>query len=499
MSRTPSVVVIGAGMSGIYLGRLLKEAGVDFSILEKASSVGGVWRENRYPGIACDVPSRYYTYPDEPNPDWTHYTAPGQEVHDYFERCARKYGLMAHIQFSQEVVSATFEDGRWTLRTRAGHTCRADFVITATGVLHHPRLPVIAGLNSFEGQAFHSAQWPDSIDLHGKRVAVVGTGSTGVQIVSTIASEVDTLTHFQRTPQWIFPMPNRRTSRFVRWVLRHNPALDRLAYHIYRKSFGWFFGRVPLKDGFLRKLLHHACALHLRVAVHDRELRERLTPNYEAGCKRQVLSTKFYPTLQRGNVEVVTDKITHIAPNGIATGDGRFHNVDVIVFATGFYAQHYIRPIEVTGGDGTSLEELWRDVPVAYRTVGLPGCPNFFMMSGPHCPIGNSSLIDTAVVQADYIVQWIRLWSDEVYDLATPTHDATDAYNTELRNAYPGEIVWSTGGCVSAYMGKDGMPSLWPWLPARYAAMLSRPNFKDFHLQKFDTVPLPTVTRSERL
>ncbi len=484
MSRTPEVAVIGAGMTGLYMAVRLKQAGIDFTVYEKASSVGGVWRENSYPGLHCDVPSRYYTYPFELNPEWSTFTAAGPEIREYFEGVADRYGLLPHIRFGTCVAGLEFDGRRWRLRTADGHEASYDFVLTACGVLHHPRYPSIPGLSEFAGPCFHSARWDHSVSLTGKRVAVVGTGSTGVQIVGAIAGEVSELVHVQRTPQWICPLPNGSYSRPTKWVLRRSRLARELSHRFWRTLFGGATSRYMTEDGVWRTLVSAACKANLRVMVRDPELRRRLTPDYPAGCKRIVMSTKFYPALKRPGVRVVTDRIREVRPEGIVTGDGVLHEVDVLVLATGFDAQAFVLPMDVVGEGGARLAELWGDVPKAYQTVAMPGFPNLFMLGGPHNPLGNQPVVDSARIQTGYVMQWLERYRRGEYDLAAPTPAATDAFNDLVEASYPNETVWTSSDCNSYYIGADGLPSVWPWRAERYGEMLRTPRLEDFELRR---------------
>lgn len=471
-------------MSGLCMGAKLRIAGIeDFTIHEKAGDVGGTWRENRYPGLSCDVPARFYSYSFAPNGGWSSAFAPGPEIHRYFRRFADDSGLAAHIRFGSEIVRAAFRDGRWHLRASDGHDDVADVLVTATGVLHHPRVPAVEGLEHFAGRAFHSARWPDDLTraaLASKLVAVIGTGSTGTQLTAALAGQVKGFKLFQRTPQWIMPVPNHEYSRVTRAAFQRFPALSRLAYRAYDRVFEATFGTAVVKQGWQRRLIAATCRANLRLAVRDRDLRRRLTPDYEPMCKRLVMSTGFYPALQSPEVELVTEPIERIASGGIVTADGRLHRAEVIVFATGFDFHAYMRPMEVIGEGGVTLAQAWADGPRAYRTVTLPGFPNLFMLMGPHSPVGNQSLIAVAEAQARYALRFIELLRAGRIARVSPTAEATDSFNAQLRTALP-QTVWTTG-CVSWYLGRDGLPELWPWTPARHREMLHEPELCDYEL-----------------
>jgi cation diffusion facilitator CzcD-associated flavoprotein CzcO len=488
--RSPEVAIVGAGMSGLCMGIMLKQAGIEsFRIWEKASAVGGTWRENTYPGLTCDVPSRFYQYSFAPNPDWSHVYSPGPEIWRYFDRVADRFDLRRHIRFGNEVVGGRFEDGRWRIKTAGGDEATVDFLISACGVLHHPRYPDIEGLDSFSGALFHSARWDHDVELQGRRIAVVGTGSTGVQIVTALAGTSARLLHFQRTPQWIAPVPNRRYTRPTRALFRRFPVLSRLAYETSQAMFEWY-AKALIKPGWRRSLVAWLCRRNL-ARVQDPELRRRLTPDYQPMCKRLVISSGFYEAMQQPNVELVTEAIERVEPRGVVTRDGRLHEVDVIVLATGFDAHAYMRPMDLVGEGGITLDEAWRDGPRAYRTVAIPRFPNLFMLIGPHSPVGNHSLISIAETQAAYVMRWIELWREGRVATMAPVEAATRRFNEAMREAMP-STVWATG-CQSWYLGKDGTPEVWPWTPGRHRELLQAPEFDEFEVR-----PVPAGIEATR-
>lgn len=473
--------IIGAGMSGLAMGIRLKKAGRPFRILEKATSVGGTWRENTYPGLTCDVPSFFYSYSFEPNPDWTHRFSPGPEIRAYFERVAEKYGLLEHITFGVDVDEARFEDGGWVIETSTdegrGASVRADVLVDATGPLHIKNVPPIPGLDSFEGTMFHSAAWDHDVELRGKRIGVVGNGSTGVQMMQPLSEVASRLTMFQRTPQWIFPIGNKTYSDAERKWTRRLPILGWLTRQFYKRVFDQASVGVT-RDGYWRERMQQGCRDYL-ASVEDPELRRKLTPDYEPGCKRLILSRSFYPTLAKEHVDLVTEAIERIDARGIVTTDGAHHDLDVLVLATGF-RPHDWGIANVTGLGGLTLEKAWKEGPRTYRSVTIPGFPNFFMCVGPNSPIGNISIIDVSETQTKYIEDCIRKLEGAGGRVLTPKPEAARAFQESLREAMNG-TVWVTG-CNSWYLDADGVPTLWPWSASHFHHLLRKPDFADFDL-----------------
>jgi cation diffusion facilitator CzcD-associated flavoprotein CzcO len=484
--RQPAIAIVGAGMSGLCTAITLQRAGIDdVTIYEKADEVGGTWRENTYPGLTCDVPSRFYQFTFATNPDWSRLFSPGHEIQAYFIDVAKRYRVSERIRFGTEVESARFDGRGWIVRIRGGEESRVDFLISATGVLHHPKLPDIRGLRDFSGSVFHSARWDHDVELRDRRVAVVGTGSTGVQLVTRLAGTPAQLSLYQRTAQWVLPLPNPRYPRLTHVSHRVFPWLDRLAYHVYRVAFEMFAVALT-KPGWQRRFVAGLCRANLRT-VRDPQLRAALTPDYTPMCKRLVMSGGFYRAMQRDDVELVTAGIDHVEPRGIVTKDGVLHEVDVIVLATGFDTHAYMRPMQVIGRDGIRLDDAWWDGPHAFETVAMPGFPNFFMLLGPHSPVGNFPLTAVAESQANHILGWIRRWQRCEFDTVEPTTAATEKFNSALTAAMP-DTVWTTG-CDSWYLGKNGLPEVWPFTPAKHRAMLAHPKAENYDLRTEAALP----------
>ena len=479
--RILKVAIIGAGMSGLCMAAKLQDAGIDtYTIFEASDEVGGTWRDNTYPGLSCDVPSRFYSYSFRPNPGWSRFMSPGPEIQSYFRQVATERGIRPHIRFGTEVTSAQFRDERWWIATAAGEEA-FDILVTATGVLRVPRYPDIPGLETFAGPSFHSSRWDHSVSLPDKRIGLVGTGSTGVQISAELGGNVRELNIFQRTPQWVLPTPNVRYSRLTKAILQRWPALNGVGYRFWQFYIENGFGRATVEPGWQRRLLTALCKWNLRLSVRDPDLRRRLTPDYHAMCKRQVMAGHYYQAIQKPGVRLVSEAIDHVEPRGVVTADGTLHELDLLVLATGFDARAYVRPMEIVGENGLKLDEAWADGPHAYRSVAVPGFPNLFMLMGPHSPIGNQSLVIIAEDQADYVMWWINEIREGRVTSAAPTETATKAYNEAMKATMP-QTIWVTG-CKSWYLGKDGLPELFPWVPRRHRELLSTPEVADFDVR----------------
>lgn len=481
------VAIVGSGMSGICMATMLRRAGIDtFAIYEKADDVGGTWRENRYPGLSCDVPAPFYSFTFAPNPEWTSRFAAGPEIHRYFKSVAEREGVLGHVRYGTEIVDARFDGERWQLTSAAGERFTADVVVTATGVLHHPRVPDIPGMKSFAGDLFHSARWDTSVPLDGRRIGVVGTGSTGVQLVTALADRAAKVTQFQRSAQWVFPLPNWTYSRLCRALLRRSRRLNALLYRAHAWSFV-YPGNAVIRSGWERRVMQAVCRWNLRT-VRDPALRARLTPDYQPMCKRLVFSAGYYRAVQRPTVEVTVQAIERIEPRGVVTADGRLHELDVLALATGFDSHAFLRPMRVTGIGGVTLAEAWAKGPRAHRTVALPAFPNLFLMMGPNSPIGNTSLVAIAESQAGFVLRWVeRIRAGEIRHVA-PTQEATDRFNADIR-ASMDDTIWVTG-CDSWYIGPDGHPVAWPYTVPEFHAMLAEPDDHEYDLHRRPSMPV---------
>ncbi|MSR13951.1 MAG: NAD(P)/FAD-dependent oxidoreductase [Gammaproteobacteria bacterium] len=478
--RPLRAAIIGAGMSGILAGIKLREAGIAFTIYEKAARAGGTWRENRYPGIACDVPSHHYCYSFAPNPEWSQRFSPGPEILAYFEQVAVTHEIDSRIRFNEEVVSAVYGGGEWRIKTARGHEETVDIVLCATGFLHHPVLPNIPGRDKFTGDAFHSARWDESVMLAGRRVGIIGTGSTAMQIVPAIVDTAAKVTMFQRTAQWVLPLPNVAYTEEEKAQFRAEPDSMTKLYATWLERFQNTISRAVVGDALEMSRLEAGCRENLEHNVHDPVLRAKLTPDYKVGCKRLIMSDIFYPAIQRPNAELVTSGIERIEPHGVRDREGNLHELDVLVYATGFNGHAFMRPMQVLGVEGKRLDDTWAQSNLTHRSMSVPGFPNFFMLVGPYSPIGNFSVILISELQLNYLQQLLAPLQRGDCRAIAPTFEATNAFLSELRGAM-GNTVWATG-CKSWYLDKTGSPEMWPFTFERFRDDMSRPRFEEYDL-----------------
>lgn len=479
-------IVIGAGMAGVLSGIRLRQAGYDdWIIYEKGDSVGGTWRENTYPGLSCDVPSHIYSYAFEPNPDWSQRFAPGREIRGYFEEVARKYGILPRIRFNEEVERLEFSQGRWHLTLKGGQRDEADVVIAATGVLHHPMIPEIKGLDAFEGACFHSARWDHSVATEGKRVGVIGTGSTAIQITSALVPNVEKFSLFQRTPQWIAPQQNAAYTDDEKASFRNDrTAFRKMADELTRNFHETFSNGVVDAKSEQMKNLDAICRENLEKSVKDPVLREKLRPNHRAACKRLIMSGDFYDAIQHPNAELVTEEIERIEAKGVRTKDGRLHELDVLVLATGFRVDRFLRPMKVRGRDGVDLEDVWKDRPNAYLSISIPDFPNLFMLNGPNGPVGNFSLITIADMQVGYILQLVEELRAGRGREISASGSAMETFSQEF-DAAARNTIWATG-CRSWYLDSRGVPAVWPFTYQRFTEEMAKPRIENYEIRQAD-------------
>jgi cation diffusion facilitator CzcD-associated flavoprotein CzcO len=478
-----SVVIIGSGFGGIGMAIRLREAGVhDVVILERADGLGGTWRDNTYPGAACDVPSHLYSFSFERKTDWTRRFPPQPEILDYLWHCARKYGLVGRIRFGTEVTEARFDEDAalWRVSTTTGEL-DARVLVSACGQLNRPALPPIEGRESFAGASFHSSRWDHGTDLRGKRVAVVGTGASAIQIVPEIATEAAELRLFQRSAPYVIEKPDRPYRAWEKAVLRTVPgayALSRARIYAMFESRALGFVKYPKLMGLMEKGFRK----HLEEQVADPALRDRLVPGYRMGCKRILLSDTYYPALNRPNVRLVTDPIERVTPSGVATA-GEHHDVDVIVYATGFRSTDFLSPMKIVGRDGRELNEAWRDGAQAHLGITVSGFPNLFLLYGPYTNLGHNSIIYMLESQFRYVLGCVEALRRHGLDWIDVKPDVQDAFTREMRERMRA-TVWEAG-CQSWYMTEDGkVVNNWPGFTFAYRNATRRPDPRHFTVRR---------------
>jgi cation diffusion facilitator CzcD-associated flavoprotein CzcO len=474
------IVILGAGIGGLGMAMRLTHAGeYDFVILEKADRVGGTWRENTYPGAACDVQSHLYWYSFDDQPDWSR-LYPGQpEIHANIERMVKRHNLRPRIRFNSEITAAKWNEAekRWHITTAEGATLSADVFISAQGQLNRPTFRDIKGRESFAGPSFHSAQWDHGVDLTGKRVASVGNGCSAVQFVPEIAPKVAHLSIFQRSPNYIVPRLDRAYTEEERADFLRDPEKLRESRRFFYEDHETWIG--AMRQGTQRAAEFTAVARqHLEQQVQDPELREKLWPDYPIGCKRIIISDDYYPAVSQPNVAIVDTAIEQVEAKGIRTRDGTLHEVDVIVYATGFETHSFIGQLDVTGRGGRALRDAWKDGPEAYLGLSVAGFPNLFILYGPNTNLGHNSIIAMLECQFDYVLQ--ALPEVEKAPLSVKP-DVMARFNTELQNSLQG-TSWD-GGCNSWYKNKNGkIINNWTGTVEDYKAATAKFNRADYEM-----------------
>ncbi|GJF28069.1 Baeyer-Villiger monooxygenase [Kitasatospora sp. NE20-6] len=479
------VAVIGSGFGGLGAGVRLRRAGItDFVILERAASVGGTWRDNSYPGCACDVPSHLYSFSFAPNPEWPRSFSGQPDIRAYLEKVTDTFGLRPHLRFGAEVTEARWEEGpaRWRLTTAAG-TWTADAVVSAAGPLADPQIPGIPGLADFPGRVFHSSRWDHDYDLTGKRVAVIGTGASAAQIIPAIQPKVGRLTVFQRTPAWVMPRRDREITGPEKWLhgaLPPTGALRRGALFALRELQVDAFVRRP---GLLR-LVQRIAERHIARGVKDPQLRARLTPDYRIGCKRILLSNTYYPALAASNAEVVPGGLAEVRGSTLVGADGSEHEADAIVLGTGFHVTDMPIAQRVFGVGGRCLAEEWKDGMEALRGSTVHGFPNLFFVIGPNTGLGNSSMILMIESQLNYLVDALGALDSVGATAMQPTARAQRHWNLELQQKMS-RTVWTTGGCTSWYLDDGGRNTvLWPGSTTAFRRATRRVDLGEYELIK---------------
>jgi cation diffusion facilitator CzcD-associated flavoprotein CzcO len=465
------VLIIGTGFAGLGMAIKLREAGVeDFALLERASEIGGTWRDNVYPGCACDVPSHLYSFSFAPKHDWTRAFAPQAEIQDYLLEVVDRYRLRPSIRFDACMERADYDEARaiWTVVTRDGRRFEARVLVSAMGPLSNPAYPDIPGLEQFEGARFHSAQWDHDYELRGKRVAVIGTGASAIQFVPAIADKVAKLDLYQRTAPWVIPKPDREFGRFERALYAKLPPVQAarrafIYWSLEARALG--FTRYPQLLALAQKLV----GLHLRKAIADPTLRAKLTPDYTLGCKRILLSDDYYPALAQAHVEVLSGSPIRATARGLIDAEGREREVDAIIYGTGFRVQDMVPSGAFWGRGGQDLLEVWRARPEAYKGTAITGFPNLFFLLGPNTGLGHNSMVYMIESQVAYVVDAIRHMRRHGLATVEVREAALTSYNAQIQDKSAASI-WQSG-CRSWYLDAEGRnTTLWPDFTFRFRA-----------------------------
>jgi len=487
MSRKPSVAVIGAGLGGLAAGIKLKEAGIDdVVILEKAAKVGGTWRDNSYPGCCCDVPVALYQYSFAPSLKWSHLFPRYNEIQQYTEDLADNFGLRPHLHLGEETTSAVWDDARavWKLTTAAGKTYEANAIVPALGQLNRPLVPDIEGRASFAGPSFHSARWDHSVKLDGKRVGVVGSAASAVQIIPEVAKVAKHLTVFQRTPNWVIPRLDRpitEEEKALAMTAPHVAMMNRdliyqAADHLFWQAFSW---TKEGRDAYTRVALNH-----MAEQVPDAALRKKLTPDYPIGCKRILIADDYYPALMQPNVELVTDKIARITPKGIETKDGAKHDFDVIVYATGFETTGWHWSVDVVGKGGRRLNDEWAESPQAYLGITVAKFPNMFVLYGPNTNLGHNSITFMLERQVEYAVKAISAMHARKLAAVEVRQAAQETFNRDLQKALE-KTTWADPHCRSWYKNEQGhITQNWSSHTRDFAAATEHVKWEDYAVRE---------------
>ncbi|MFF3574115.1 flavin-containing monooxygenase [Nocardia jiangxiensis] len=493
MSETQmlDVAIIGAGFAGVGTAIRLRQKGIgNFAVFERGDRVGGTWRDNTYPGAACDIPSRLYSYSFAPNPNWSQTYSGSAEILGYIDTMVREFGIAPRIRFGHNVTGVDYDEasGTWTVSfSDRRRKVKARTVVLASGPLANASLPAIEGIETFEGHKIHSARWDHDYDFTRKRVAVVGTGASAVQMIPELVERAGSVKVFQRTPGWVLPRLNRETNALTRRLYRQLPVTQSLARE------AWFWGHESVALGVvwntpLTRVVESVALLHLRTQVRDPWLRRQLTPDFRAGCKRLLMSSDYYPALQRDKCTLVTWPIAAISPQGIRTAEGIEHRFDCIVFATGFEVSKTGSPIPVTGRDGRVLADEWHRGAYAFKSVTVAGYPNLFLTFGPNSGPGHNSALVYMEAQIDYLTDAIGLILDRDLRALEVRRDRQDSYNARLQRRLTG-TTWNSG-CRSWYLTEDGFnATMYPGFGTQYARELARVDPDDFVLTPASRAP----------
>lgn len=470
--RDIRIAIIGAGVSGLCMAARLRQEGFkNVVILEKAPQLGGTWYYNKYPGVACDVASYLYNFSFYKNPKWSAKFAPGDEIREYLEDFAGHFDLKSQIHFDCEVTKCLHRDNKWEISTKSGDTVYADVLIPAVGFLHVPFMPEFPGLESFKGIVRHTSRWSTDIGLEGKRIGIIGNGSSGVQFVSSSVDAVGSMTVFQRTSQWVFPGRNDYYSNLRQKMLGYYPTISHKLFEHFRSYYSDVLAGVRYKEGVEQaQPFLEACTAYL-ATVKDEALRKKLTPDYPIFCKRLVYSSGFYEAMQKEHVQLEQSPIASFEERGIRTSDGKLHELDIVVFATGFNSHLYCSTLNIEVEGGATLASEWESGAKSFKSVTLTGFPNMFMLGGPFTTVGNLSTMTSSELQANYIVDLIKKMNSSDVGIVSPKKEQQDQFLAEMRESMD-HTIWLSG-CKSWYINQQGLIDIWPKTPNAFFEMLT--------------------------
>ncbi|WP_370944123.1 flavin-containing monooxygenase [Amycolatopsis sp. cg5] len=479
------VVIVGTGFSGLGMAiQLRKEGREDFVILEKADDVGGTWRDNTYPGCACDIPSHMYSFSFEQNPGWSRAYSPQPEIWDYLREVTKKHDLTRFTRFGQEMTGARWDsdEARWHVVTKAGDEFVARFLVSGIGALHIPQIPRLPGIEQFKGETFHSARWNHAYDLRGKKVAVIGTGASAIQFVPQIAPDVAQLKLFQRTPPWIMAKPDREMPTWARRAFGSVPLLQRA----FRSALYWVLeARAVGFNGHpgVMKIGEKLAKRHIASAIKDPALRAKLTPDYTMGCKRVLVSNDYYPALTRDNVDVVTDGVAEVREHSVVDGAGVEHEVDAIIYGTGFHVTDAFDDLDIIGRDGRNLGKEWGAEGMrTHMGITVSGFPNLFFLLGPNTGLGHNSVVFMIESQIRYIAQMLREVESRGAKAIDPRAGAQERFNVDIQRKLA-KGIWTQGGCQSWYLDAKGVNrTLWPGFTWKYWLETRKVKTEEFEL-----------------
>lgn len=478
-----TVAIIGTGFGGLCMAIQLKKAGINsFMIFEKADKVGGTWRDNTYPGAACDVPSHLYSFSFEPKYDWTRKYSQQSEIFDYLQHCVDKYRLAPHIRFNTEIQEITFDEktALWHFKTTNEEEFTTKILVSACGQLNRPAYPKIEGRESFAGMQFHSARWNHDYDLRGKKVAVIGTGASAIQFVPEVVKQAEHVILFQRTPPWVMAKYDRAYTSFEKTLFKDFPLLQtlhRLQIYLTHEIHYFGFQKGNPFNSLMQYLAHH----NLETAIKDPKLRAILTPDYPIGCKRVLISNDYFPALAKENVAVLTDDVVEIKAEGVLSDKGDLYPVDTIIYGTGFQSTDFLAPMKITGRGGLDLNQVWHDGAEAYLGMTVSGFPNLFIMYGPNTNLGHNSIIYMLESQAQYIMSYMALLQEKNLAYLELKRERQSSYNKEIQSQL-NQSIWNAG-CTSWYKTASGKnTNNWPGLTFVYNYKTSKVDINDYHV-----------------